>query len=223
MGRRRPILQLLPRGAFLIPLLLLAVTPLTLQAQYDSVRADFLNYPAPIEHGDFRPSLGMSITVLPQILVEDQVRQTPMLQGRLRYGLPLNISLVGSISTNIITNLIELEGNWSLELDRFAFAASYRLGWWYGFAPIEGFDVDAQSWINFPGVSAGVRIRDFYISARAEAQILSSLEVRTDGIETNSNTNSVAGYSFAMFLEQPFWGETDVALGLRINYSRLLY
>ena len=208
----------------ILPLVFLFPDPASAQAQDDtSTYCDYVNFPAPIERWTFRPLVGLSLTILPQILVEDELRQTPLLRGSVRYGLPLNFSLTGTLSTNVITNLIEAEARWDVQLNRFAFGLSHRIGWWYGFSPIEGFDITASSWVHFPGVSAGVRIRDFYLSARVEAQLVTSLEIQTDGIQTNSDEDFVAGYAFGLNLEQPFWGETDVALGLRFNYSRSLY
>ncbi len=204
-------------------MLLLPLIHPPLAAQPDSVYSDYIQFPAPIAPGSFRPSIGASITVLPQILVEDELRQTPLLQGQLRYGLPLNFSLTGILSTNVLTNLIELEGRWDLQVNRFAFGLSYSSGWWYGFAPIENFNITATSGVHSPGVSGGLRIRDFYVSARVEAQMVSLLRIESDGTQTNMDENFIAGYALEMNLEQPFWGETDVALGLRFNYSRSLY
>lgn len=184
---------------------------------------DFLHYPAGLEYGEFRGLFGVSITILPKILVEDQIRQSPLVTGQLRFGLPLNFSVEGALSTNIIANYVTLGPRWGLDFGRFAFGLSAKLGYWYGFAPIEGFDIVATSWMNIPGVEFGLRLDEVRTTLRAEALIVTALRITSDDIETRTSKNEVAGYALDFRIEQPFWGNSSTALGLRLNYSKTMY
>ena len=184
---------------------------------------DYLHYPAGIPTGEFRGLIGINMTILPQILVEDQIRQSPMLTGQVRYGLPGNFSVDASVTSNIIANFIAIGPRWGLDFERFSLGVSARLGYWYGFAPIEGFDIVATSWLNYPGLEIGLRLDDVRATLRAEAQIVTALRITSDAIETSSSKNTIGGYALDIHIEQPFWGDSSTSLGLRLNYSKSMY
>src|SRR5690606_3171749 len=110
----------------------------------------------PVEAGSIVGTTGVSVTFLPRTLVEAELRQTPLLDLRIRYGLPVKFSLEGGVRTNFFTNFIDLRGRYAFNLDPVYIGPSLRLGWWYGFAPFDGFDIQAQSWMNFPGIEFGL-------------------------------------------------------------------
>ena len=203
--------------------IILAMTALPLLPEPVTGQADHLYHPEPIEPGSIVSTAGVSITFLPRTLVETEFRQAPLLDLRVRYGLPVQFSLEGGVRTNFFTNFIDLRGRYAFNLDPVYIGPSLRIGWWYGFAPFEGFDIQAESWMNFPGIDFGLTVDSVRFSATVEAQIISSLTIKTDGITTEQTRNEVGGYSLHLVLEQLFWGETSTAVGLRVNYSKSLY
>ena len=184
---------------------------------------EYLRSPEPLESGELVVATGLSITVLPQILVEGEFRQAPLLDLRARYGLPGQFSLEGGVRTNVLTNFVDLQARYAVDLDPFYLGAHYRVGWWYGFATFQGFDIVAQSWLNFPGIEFGTRIDDVRLSVAADIAYVTSLNIETEGISTTETTNELNGYSVGMAVEQPFIGDQSVTLGLRIHYTRSLY
>lgn len=205
------------------PTLHLSIVLAILSSLASTAQSDYIKSPEPLEPGDFAIAAGLSITVLPQILVEGEFRQAPLLDFRARYGLPLQLSVEGGVRSNVFTNFVDLQARYAVDLDPFYIGASYRIGWWYGFAPFQGFDIVAQSWLNMPGVEFGTRVNDVRFTLGAEMQYVTSLNIETEGITTNNTRNELSGYTFSMAAEQPFWGETSVALGLRVHYTRSLY
>ncbi|MBL7988742.1 MAG: hypothetical protein JNJ94_11830 [Chlorobi bacterium] len=179
--------------------------------------------PHPIPSGELRTAVGGTITILPRIVVEEELRQVPMLNLELRYGLPLGFAGTGRFSSNVITNLASVGAEWRGRLGRFSASAGYSVAYWYGFAAFEGFAVDAQSWLTFPAVSAGFDFDDFHLSGRAELQFVTSRSSATEGIETGSDRNALGGYAFTAAIEQPFWGATSAIIGLKVYYSRSMY
>lgn len=184
---------------------------------------DFLFHPESIDAGEIVYGVGLGVTFFPRSVVETEVRQAPLLEMRARYGLPVHFSIEGGIRSNIITNFVDLRGRYAFNLDPVILGGSFRIGWWYGFAPFDGFDVTATSWLNYPGVEVGFRRGDVRFGTLVEAQIITFLSIETDGIETEQSTNELGGYSFSFFAEQPFWDHTELALALRLNYSRSMY
>jgi len=210
--------------------ILLAGKPITAQPAASpssppdsSIAGETLLTPIPIPSGEFRAAVGATITILPRIVAEEELRQVPMLNLELRYGLPLGFSATGRASTNVITNLISAGAEWRGRLGRFSVGAGYQVAYWYGFAAFEGFDVDAQSWLTFPALTAGFDFDDFHLSGRAELQFITSRSSATEGIETGSDRNALGGYAFTTTLEQPFWGNTSAIIGLKVYYSRSMY
>lgn len=206
--------------------ILLFCTPLSAQPPSlpDSTMTDqTLLTPRPIPSGEFRAALGANLTILPRIVAEEELRQVPMLNLELRFGLPLGFAATGRITSNVITNLASAGAEWRGNLGRFSASASYSVAYWYGFAAFEGFDVDAQSWLTFPAISAGFDFDDFHLSGRAELQFVTFRNSATEGIETGSDQNVIGGYAFTTVLEQPFFGKTSAIIGLKLYYSRSMY
>lgn len=188
-----------------------------------SGQGNHLFHPEPIEPGSIVGTAGVSVTFLPRSLVEAEIREAPLLDLRIRYGLPNQFSLEGGIRSNVFTNFIDLRGRYAFNLDPVFIGPSLRIGWWYGFAPFDGFDIRAASWLNYPGIDFGLKYDSIRFGATIEAQIITSLTIRTDGITTEETQNEVGGYALHLFLEQPFWGKTSTAIGLRVNYSKSIY
>lgn len=179
--------------------------------------------PHPIPSGQLRTAVGATITILPRVVAEEELRQVPMLNLELRYGLWLGFAATGRVSSNVITNLASVGAEWRGRLGRFSASAGYSVAYWYGFAAFEGFDVDAQSWLTFPALTAGFDFDDFHLSGRAELQFVTSRSSATEGIETGSDRNVLGGYAFTAAIEQPFWGTTSAIVGLKVYYSRSMY
>ena len=202
---------------------LFVLSALLAEVPIGSAQTPYLYHPEPIEPGSMVTALGASITFLPRILVEGEFRQAPLLDIRARYGLPVQFSLEGGVRTNVFTNFVDLRARYALKMDPLFIGPSLRLGWWYGFAPFDGFDIRATGWLYYPGIDFGLRYDSVRFAGTLEAQVITSLDIETDGIATEQTRNKVAGYSLHLTLEQPFWGETSTVFGLRISYSKSLY
>lgn len=200
-----------------------ALLALLLAAPVATAQQTHLLHPEPLETGAMVVSPGASVTILPRTLVETEIRQAPLLDVRARIGLPVQFSVEGGVRTNVITNFVDLRGRYAFDFDPVTLGASLRLGWWYGFAPFEGFDISATSWLNYPGVELGFRIDDVRFGALFEIQHVTFLSISTDEVETTRSTNEIGGYSLHLFTEQPFWGETPMSLSLRLHYAQSLY
>ena len=206
----------------LMSLILLCVSTDGMHAQ-DVNNHDFITYPGVIAPWTIRSAIGLSVTILPRPIVEEELRQVPMLTAEARIGLPWNLSATGRAGTNVLTTAAGFGAQWSLTLGRVAFSLGDEQAFWYGFATVDGFDLDAQGWLNFPSVSAGIALDDFILSLKTEAQIVTFQKTVAGTTEVLSSKNTLSGVAFTLAVEQPFWAGQYVKLGAKINYARQMY
>lgn len=217
-------LQFFSRGKRTIVIAIFCFLFLTLQSLSQSYSDhEFFQYPRAYERWKLQSAIGFNLTVLPRVIVEEEIRQFPLLSYEARIGLPWNFSATGKIGTNVITNLGSLSAQWSYSFGRFAVAIGDEVAFWYGFSEIDGFDLTAQGWLNFPHVTVGFAFDDFLLSLRTEAQIITFQSTVAGTTEVKSNRNSFSGLAMGVTVEQPFWKNQYVKLGLKVNYSKQMY
>lgn len=183
----------------------------------------FVLYPAPLDLYEYRGAIGADLTVLPRLVVEEQVRQSPMLDYRARFGLPWGFSLHGFLGTNVLTTVGSLGASWNSKTESYAFGLGAALVYWYGFATFEGFDVTASSWLLRPNASFGVEFERVRLSVHAALQIVTARTTRSNGLDVSNQRNQLTGASLGFVVEQPFFGTTHAAIGMRIYRSRAMY
>lgn len=185
----------------------------------EDYRNHYVFAPDPLNMFTTNMSVGLALTILPQPLVESEV-PLPALDVRYRVGLPLHLGLVGRASSNYASTLVTLGPMWSVELARITVGGGVKAGFFYGHLTfLEGFNTSATGWLAYPFVTAGVRFDDFTISATAEAEVLALQRRRVEDIDVQSSGRTVNGGSLTLAIEQPFWKETHIALGVTLTYS----
>ena len=208
------------RRALSITTLLLGVA---CGAQGQDTTDPFVVYPAPLARFEYRGAIGIDLTVLPRLVVEEEVRQNPMIDYRARFGLPWNFSLHGYLGTNVLTTIGALGAGWNLQAGPSSCGVGAELAYWYGFATFEGFDVTASSWLLRPSASVGVEFERVRLSARGALQIVTARTTQSDGLDVSSQKNQLTGFSLGFVVEQPFFGSTHAAMGMTIHRSRAMY
>ena len=192
------------------------------RAQTDSNRS-YIYYPKEIPTWDFRYTLGFTLAYIPKTIVEEEIYYSPLADLNMRFGLPYNFSAHGRISTIGITNHFLFGGQWSFTTGNFSFAPSYDFGYWLGVINIKGFDVVANGFINYPGFIIGVDFDDFYVSLKGEMLWITFEETFTGETTTGGIKRELAGGAFTYALEQPFWKNTSIAMGVKLYYTKFFY
>jgi hypothetical protein len=91
----------------------------------------------------------------------------------------------------------------------------YSVSFVYGnITYIDGFNTTQQRWINQPMLCTSWQFDKVTVSARAELEFITSLDQRIEDQVVASNANSFTGGSLTIAVEQPFWHNTHVALGV---------
>jgi hypothetical protein len=201
---------------------------LAMMSTRDTVAQDYtahkcISYPGALSLWDFRTAAGITLTILPRPIVEEELRQVPMIAGEARFGLPLNLSLSARAATNVLTTTAGVGALWTLNIRRLAIAIGDEQAFWYGFATVDGFDLDAQGWLNYPSVSVGFAFDEFVVSLKTEAQLVTYQKTVAGSTEVQTKKNTLSGVAFTIAVEQPFWSGQYVKLGAKVNYSRQLY
>jgi hypothetical protein len=182
-----------------------------------------LYYPAPLQLWQWESSLGLTVATLPQDIVEEEINQSPALDIHSRLGFPLGFSLDGRLVTQVLTNHATLGAKWSHAFGRFAFSIGDDIAWWFGFLAVEGFDNNANGWLNYPNLSIGYDAGQFRLALKAEALLVLSFTSYAGENVISSNRNTFGGFSLAFVVEQPFWKSTHVTLGLKTSFLRFFY
>jgi hypothetical protein len=99
---------------------------------------------------------GALVDILPTRVVENQMRQVPMLTGNVRLGLPAGFSADMRLAAIVITNSLELGAAWTGHVSDLAISVHNHLGIWYGFLGVSGFDATGYGTLDTPGISLGL-------------------------------------------------------------------
>jgi hypothetical protein len=84
---------------------------------------------------------------------------------------------------------------------------------------IDGFNSLEQRWMNHPMIATSWSIDEYTLSARIEAELTTAQDRALDEQKVGSNVNLFTGTSVTLTLEQPFFGATNLLLGVTIARS----
>lgn len=183
----------------------------------------YISFPRSFEYSAFHYSIGASITIFPRFVVEEEIRQIPMVNALFRYGLPSNFSLTAQVSTVYITNVVSLGAMWSHSIGDVSYAVFDEFSYWFGFADVEGFDTNAMGLLNRPGISAGIDIDSYKITAKSEMLVLISQHTYFGSASVGRVKPEIAGIISSVVLEQDIWNSTYMSFALRANFARPNY
>ncbi len=167
--------------------------------------------------------LGASVTFVPRPIAEEEIRQIPFVDARLRVNVWNGVSLGFHAASNYLTYTGSVSGQWSTRVGPFDLAIGDEELIWYGRATMDEFDVDAIGYVNVPHFSVGLSSSEFLLSLRAEMLFLTYRTTRVGDVEIASDKNQRLGASVAVYVEQPYANKTHLLLGLKLNSLKNAY
>ncbi len=191
-------------------------------AQKDSSRA-YVIFPKPIKAGQFYSSLGMSITIIPRLVVEEGVLQLPMLDARARLGISDEFYLSGKANIVYLTNQISLGAGWSYSYKDFSLSIADHFGYWFGFAGFQGFDATAMGLVNYPSITLGIAFNNLNVSLSGEALITLSQHTYFGSASVGRFTPEYVGFAVTLTVEEELWKNNYFIFGARFQYSLPMY
>ena len=181
-------------------------------------------YPHSYQQGQIISSLGLSLAKLPEDVVEtDDVFRAPLFSYRLKYGLPENFLAEGSVESNIVTFNFMLGPKWNYELDRWGFSVGTDLSYYFGQLEQFGFDTKFSGWALYPNISAGYQFNKFTVSVKSELVFNLAEQSKNGDSEIENDLDFFNGWTIGFYLEQPFWGDNYVVLGVRSTFLKFYY
>ena len=183
----------------------------------------YITFPKPYDNAAVHFSVGASLSIYPRAIVEEEIRQIPMIHTAVRVGLPAQFSFVAAFSTVYITNAVSAGIMWSYPVGNVSLALSDEFSYWFGFADLEGFDTKAMGLLNRPGLSAGIDIDDYKITAKTEMLVLLSQHTYFGTASVGRVKPEIAGVVTSLTLEQDLWNSTFMSFAILANYARPNY
>lgn len=176
-------------------------------------------YPSSNQIGEFNYYYGIEIAGLPSEIGEDMVKQLPYLAFDARYGVAKNVSLNARFRSILITNIIDVGVEYSLNYNNFGLGIGNKFVYWHGFAEFGGMDASAGGFMLNPYFVIGSRFRDISASMKFEPFINLLLSRRVGESEISNTKYKIMGWKGTLLLEQPFYRNSYILLGFGLNYS----
>ena len=172
-----------------------------------------------VQHTTMTASVGGTLTMLPKPLTEYSV-PAPMIDVRWRLAFPFGLHAFGRAGSNVATSIAQAGGYYARDVGPLTLAVGYSVSFVYGnLTYIDGFNSLEQRWMNHPMIATSWSIAEYTLSARIEAELTTSQDRTIDEQVVGSNANLFTGASATLTLEQPFFGTTNVLLGVTIARS----
>lgn len=180
--------------------------------------------PWPLDVGQSLWTFGLSLTTLPQPVVESEI-PAPAIDIQMKSGIMRNVSLVTTFSTNIFSNVLQAGIQWNNKSDRFSYAGGANIGVFGGWLSVEGqFDRNwAYAVALMPVIRTGYRFDEFSLSTTFSGTLILSAQTHVGSLQAQGTTSSVNDLFVTIAVEQPFLRSSIVSTGISIAYSRTPY
>jgi hypothetical protein len=184
-----------------------------------------LDFPAKMTPYDWRFSLGYSSISMPSdIVLESSVLRWPLIKFSAQMGLPNNFIVDAMLSTEVLTNHLEVGGRWVYNInDNLHVNAEYSLAYFYGQLEQTGYDTKIHGWVSYPSLGIGYDFDGLTLTAIGAISFTNSLSSASGGVETIFNQNRYNGFYYRVSLEQPFFKNTSIGLAFQMNYFKFYY
>lgn len=183
---------------------------------------NYLIFPKPIQEGDFRFSIGIGVTRLPNQVVEEEINYSPTLQLDSRYGLTDNLSLIGSLNSNYITNNLNLGSFWSTASHHLYFSFGLQVSGWYSHLNVDAIKLNTYGFTFSPRISVGYNLFNF----NTTFQIESHHHIFWNYLEKEylGSTKIIdGGFSMNLVTEQTFIDNINTIIAMKFHYTKFYY
>ena len=205
-------------------LILLFVGSFSLAQAQEEKKSHYFYEPLPIPPGEKVMNLGMSMTLLPEPIVEQEL-PAPAFDFQIKYGITPAFSLFGGASSNYLTNVGAVGFQFSFGDTAFSYSIGDGFIFFGGSFDLGGeFDKNTAAAIaNAPVIRFGHRWDEVAISLTFAATYLLHADTRIGSLEDKSFSSKFNDIVGMFALEQPFWGNVRISTGISFTWSRTPY
>ena len=182
-------------------------------------------YPKALDPLSTEMAFGVSLMRMPEeIAQEGAYIRWPMFHFDFMMGLPENFNLQATLSTEIVTNHLELGGHWVYNMtDKLHADLGFGAAYWFAQLKVDPYDNTMNGWMLYPSAGIGYDFGQLAFSARAKLHYITTLTGTTGRMEETNTTNFFNGFSYRLTLEQLFWGHSTFGLAFQLNYLKFYY
>lgn len=181
----------------------------------------FIFFPHPLPH-KWMASIGLTATTMPYEITEELHYRIPAIDFHALRKVSDKWYIDGRVNVQAVQNIITVGPHWATKItDRISLGAGNDVGYWFGFINVEGFNTRGSGWQNYPNVSLGYRFnKRVLLTLRADAIMTAGVQTYAGNIPVTTSYKLFSGSSYAVFLEQPFYGKNkSLTLGFRAIYT----
>jgi hypothetical protein len=180
--------------------------------------------PYPLVRGSSILQLGASVTLLPIPIIENEF-PTPAIDLQYKYGILNTFAVVGSFSTNYLSNLLHAGIQWNTSWNRFSIGIANHIGGFYGYITADGmFDANsAYGAFDMPMIRFGWRFDNFSASMSWAFSYVFRSYSDVNGIIVSGPEKEINDIFCTIAVEQPFLKNTLVSIGFSLTYARSPY
>jgi hypothetical protein len=197
----------------------------SIDAQLNIVQSSF-HYPKRMQAGSWQHACDFSLAALPEDFVEEvsDMIYAPYLAYRLKYGLPSGFIINSSLSTNFIVLHTMAGIQWTYQYNRYGFGIGYDFAYLYGRLDYWGFASKVNGWLSSNVFQFGIAFDRFSLTFKSESTYNLGFTKYADNIQISGDDQFILiGTSLAVTIEQPFWKDNYLSVGLKANYARFYY
>lgn len=169
--------------------------------------------------------LGVSFSMVPEPVAEQEI-PIPAIDVQYKRGIFDGITLAGSLSTSIYSNMLHAGVQWNTNLERFSLGVATDVGGAYGFMKRDNLfdDVHAYALYLMPILRFGFRLEGCSFSSSFLATYVFASESHVNGMRASVGPkNTVNDLFCTLAAEQPFFKDLQVSVGLSLGYARTPY
>jgi hypothetical protein len=181
-----------------------------------------MQFPHHYKKYGFQVSAGLSMLKPPKDLLENAI-QAPLANFKATFGLPLNFSIEGDLSTIIVSNQLALGPRYSFLYKNLGVKAGWDVAFVYGQLKQAGFDNSLQAWIHYPNLSVGYKLKKIAFTVKGEMVIVAKAVSKTGENEVDNSKNFIDGGTLAVYIEQRIHKNKVLVIGIKDNYVKLYW
>ncbi|CCH00822.1 hypothetical protein FAES_2813 [Fibrella aestuarina BUZ 2] len=173
--------------------------------------------------GQWRQSVGITLTPAPPELTEELRISIPALDIQVQRGLSQRLYATGRLQTQFVQTSGTLGLRYALPLSKRLFlAVGDELNGWHGFLKISDvFNSQAAGLLMMPNLSVGFRpASDLQYTLKVEAILGFYYGSSVGGLRVSQRSRERDGFAVTFMLEQPYYHKRHISMGFRGAYTR---
>jgi hypothetical protein len=181
-----------------------------------------MQFPHHYKKFGFQVSAGLSMVRPPKDLLENSY-QAPLVNVHATFGLPLNFSVEGDLTTLVVSNQLALGPRYSYLYKNLGVKLGWDVAFVYGQLKQFGFDNSTQVWMHYPNLSVGYKLKKMAFTLKGELVIVAKSVSKTGENEVNNSKNFINGGTVAFYLEQRVHKNKVLVIGIKDNYVKVYW